>query len=230
MTLVLTLQDASLYAAFGVLFILSLVICSVSSLLWSLNFYSKPFGILFLLSLAYILEINPALLRVVPGYIGWIVLISFFIPNRSSTFFTITEADRTRKLPNDIYSIYVGVICFSFLFSAITKLQTPFWLNGSAYDIFSYDIRTNWLAYRVPDFFQPFIKFSFNYVTIALEIFFPILYIHPKLRKLAWLLLALFFSIILITMNIYVVALGMLLVSLSIYPLVSQSEATLGTN
>ena len=210
------LLDRSLFFVFGPFFAFACIIGMCSGLCWALNFHRRIVAVTYLVSLAYIVEVNPSALRVAPGYVGWIFLMSLFVAP--------TEGCRLRRLPATaewpiaqyIHWSIVIVIAFSFSFSGITKILSPMWRAGRALEFFAGNPRYNWnLDLTLSHFVLSPVQ---DYVTMLVETAFFPAYLFRLTRRLAWCSLFALFIGIFMFMRVYFVAGGILVVLILLLP------------
>jgi hypothetical protein len=216
--------DRVIYDIFGPFFYAFIVLGVFFSLLWTSSKYRKFLSVCILICLAIITELSPWNLNVISGYMGWILIANLFIPEGEGHLFSTRTSSNSKWIfPVEIQYAIIVVLGFSFLFSGVTKLLSPFWLSGEALAILSENVRFN-RSLGLSEFMHSQFGTAITYLTIVIEILFLPLYLYHKTRRLSWWLIFILFLGIVLLMRIYTVSLGLLIILTLLYPSCDQKK------
>lgn len=99
------------------------------ALAFSLNFFRKIAAILILGLLAYSIFLSPFSMRVIPGYLGFYLIYTLFIPSNEGRW---VAKNTSWVADHSLHVTFILIIAFSFTYSGITKLNNPNWIDGTA--------------------------------------------------------------------------------------------------
>lgn len=176
------------------------LICSISFLM---GFFRRIMAIILLIILGSITFYSENILRVVPGYLGFYLIFTLFIPKEDKTSW---------KIPVHLFNVYIFVLIFSILNSGVIKLLNPFWISGEALIVLQSNPRMGSFLLNLN--LSKSILTLFNYLVISLELICPILYLFKKTRLLGFLSIMFLFLFMLFLMNIPLLT-GTMLIMLS---------------
>lgn len=195
--------------------LLSGLICSV---FFSLDCFRKPAALIMIVTIVVIAQTNPYAIRVVHGYITWILFATLFIPSGEGSFLRKKASSSKWTLPYSVQLPILLVLAASISFSGISKMLTPLWYNGTAMELFMENPRFNWILAKYLNEI-PYFSHASTYAVFIIEAAFFPFYLIPKTRFIAWLVLLLLLIGFFVLMHIYIVAMIMLIILYFLYPL-----------
>ena len=194
-----------------------LIIGLISSLSFALNIQRKVAAVITISVMILINRLNPFAIKVVHGYISWILFCTLFIPEGEGSVLLRRQSDEKWIMPFPVQLALSIVIAFSLTFSGIWKGLSPLWREGLAMDLFMQNPRFNWelspLLAKIPYFGQA----SSHLVWIGEILFFPFYFFSPT-RRVTWFIGMILIASFFFLMHIYVVAMMMLIILTFLYP------------
>lgn len=189
----------------------------ISTLLFALNVKRKWTAVIVIAVMITVNRLNPFAIKVVHGYVSWILFATLFIPEGEGSILLKRKSVSEWSMPESVQLALTIIITFSISYSGISKFLSPLWRSGEALDLFMQNPRFNW---QLSEYLQQtpwFGKIATHLVWISEILFFPF-YFFKKTRFIAWvggmILIAAFFSL----MHIYVVSMMMLIILSFLYP------------
>lgn len=213
------LSDRATAQVFGRIVDVSLLIGILGAVLWTTGWLRAFSAALCVMSIATVLHFNSSYMRVIPGYIVWMLVALSFVPKGEGRW---RSSDPRWIMPRDVELAVLVVFGFTIFFSGITKLLQPSWRTE---DVILQVMSHSRFQVELLEWMGSGTRKAFALSTIVLEIVAPLLLVFRLTRFYGWLgLCFLFFGMFLI-MKIYVVTTGMLLILAFLYPLCRRTRS-----
>lgn len=206
-------SDRATAAALGPAVDMFCALGALSALIWATGFLRASAAFVIVISMAILLHLNSSYLRVIPGYISWMLIALSFVPKGEGRF---SSASPGWLMPGDVQKSAVIVLGFTVFFSGVTKLMQTSWRSEDVLALMMSQAR---FRMDVLEQLGPIVRRVLSWLTIGSEILAPILLVFDRTRKIGWLGLATLFVGMLILMKIYVVIVGMILMLAFVYPI-----------
>ncbi len=139
---------------------------------------------------ACLLGRNPLIANPSIPYVGWLLLAHLFVPAKPYGSWDArgrTDPGGGWRLPPELHAAAWAVMAVSYSYSGWTKLQSPSWLDGTAF-MFVLDnplVRGHWAAAFLGGLPVWILK-SLTWGALGAELFFAPLALAPRLRPWLW--------------------------------------------